>query len=388
MRKTKKFYTNLIDKDRKYITNLAFKRQSRTLFENAAIEVTPLTDAQKAEVDEFYMEHFGQKVPYSTHELLTSFTGVFDVRYIPMEIYYSDIEYTFDSNRPYIHVFENKNLVPYLAKAAGVKTPDTIWDNVDGLNFDGERNFVSRDQMAEIIRSYDKIFVKPSVGTSGGTGCKIYSDIQKENKDTRAIVDEILAEYKANFIVQDVIKNCESLRQIHPYSLNTSRLVTYIVDGQVKHMPGILRVGRNKMKVDNLSAGGILASIDDNGQMGDYTFSWKYDFKSETHPDTGFVFKDGFVKEYPKLIEAAEKMHRLLPNLKIVNWDFTIDDAGDPVLIEINGEGGSGFEMVQIGHAQGAFGDDTAHVLEITRDLNKLKKVDRDQAFALNNLWN
>ena len=41
------------------------------------------------------------------------------------------------------------------------------------------------------------------------------------------------------------------------------------------------------------------------------------------------------------MIETAERMHRSIPQLGVVNWDFTLDEDGTPLLIEANVLGGS-----------------------------------------------
>lgn len=48
---------------------------------------TELTKEQKEAIDKFYLENYGEKIPYNWHQLYTSFTGNFDEKYFPEFLY-------------------------------------------------------------------------------------------------------------------------------------------------------------------------------------------------------------------------------------------------------------------------------------------------------------
>ena len=72
-------------------------------------------------------------------------------------------------------------------------------------------------------------------------------------------------------------------------------------------------------------------------------------------------------------MKAAIKCHTFLPQLGVINWDFTIDDTGTPVLIEANIRYGS-IWLFEIAHGCGPFGQDTAEILQWMRKMRGLKK--------------
>jgi len=45
------------------------------------MEQRPLTDQEKSEIDTFYLENYGEKIPYMWHQYYTAVTGNFDVKY-------------------------------------------------------------------------------------------------------------------------------------------------------------------------------------------------------------------------------------------------------------------------------------------------------------------
>ena len=51
-----------------------------------------LTNKQKREIDTFYKQNYGKKIPYKWHRLYTSYTGIFDAQYIPELIFIPIIE--------------------------------------------------------------------------------------------------------------------------------------------------------------------------------------------------------------------------------------------------------------------------------------------------------
>lgn len=68
-------------------------------------------------------------------------------------------------------------------------------------------------------------------------------------------------------------------------------------------------------------------------------------------------------------------MHCAIPQVGVINWDFTIDKEGNPVLIEANINGGSVW-LFEMAHGVGAFGDKTADILKW---LNKMNKISPNQ---------
>ena len=60
----------------------------------------------------------------------------------------------------------------------------------------------------------------------------------------------------------------------------------------------------------------------------------------------------------------------------VVNWDFTIDEYGNPVLIEGNMRLG-GIWVFQMAHGKGAFGDKTSEILEWVKIMKQSSPSDR-----------
>lgn len=330
----------------------------------------PLSRTQKDAVDALYRPNYGHKVSYKWHSFYAGHNGIFSEKYIPLSIYYSEVEYFMNPNKAYIKVFEDKSIISLIAKSAGIQTPTALLTCNGTSCYDSDCNQLTLHEASARLRNAGSIFMKPSIDSCSGRGCKLYQMHDGTDSLTGESIQTILEKAGAHFLVQKVIRNHPSISAIYSKSLNTFRVITYQWKGEYYHAPVIMRIGRHGSTVDNACAGGIYIGVDPDGKLHDNAYSVKGEHLS-SHPDSGIIFKDYSIVPLTGIIESALKMHRLLPMLGIVNWDFTIDEQGHPVLIEANIVGG-GMWMIQIAHGKGLFEERTP---EILRWLKHMKSV-------------
>lgn len=102
----------------------------------------------------------------------------------------------------------------------------------------------------------------------------------------------------------------------------------------------------------------------------------------EKHPDSGIVFDGYKINGYAKVVDAALRMHKMLPELGSFAWDMTIDETGEPLLIEANILR-SGFWIIQCAHACAPFGERQTDVLRWIKKMKDLPYTKRsDYAFG------
>lgn len=92
---------------------------------------------------------------------------------------------------------------------------------------------------------------------------------------------------KGGFVVEEPIHQGHELALLHPESINTCRVSTFVVKGHVYINAVTLRIGVGRSIVDNAGAGGIFASVDfENGfvQSDARNYIGKH---YNLHPDTG-----------------------------------------------------------------------------------------------------
>ena len=335
-----------------------------------------LSSEEKTAIDDFYKKYYGRTVTHKWHSYFAGINQTFVKEYIPMSLHFSEIEYFMNPHKEYIKVFQDKSIISLLAISLGIISPMCLFKFTNGVFYDENFNLVDLNHVKDYLFDYGEIFIKPSIDSCGGRGCGIYDIHQGVDKLSGENLDTILKKAGKQFLIQNVIKNHESIRRIYDKSLNTFRIITYQWDDNIYNAPVAMRLGRNGSRVDNASAGGVYIAVDVNGQLHEKAYA--DDGSSITqHPDSGIVFKTYQIKSVQETIDAAKRMHRALSKLGIINWDFAIDEAGDPVLIEANTIGG-GMDMVQVAHGVTLFEERTPQILQwvaLMESLSPKKRV-------------
>ena len=324
-----------------------------------------LSEEQKRKIDEFFVANYGKKIPYEYHRYYSSYMNSFDEKYIPEFIFISEIEAKLNS-RDYSRVLADKNLLPLLVdKSTSCRCAKIFVSCTDGVLKNGRFELIDKVEAKEILKDAGLVFFKPSVDSSSGRDCCVYDFHNGTDSFSQKNLDEILHDCPENFNFQEIIRNCDSVKRLHPESLNTFRIVTYILNGKVYHFPVIMRIGRGKANVDNAHQGGIFIGVEDDGSLKECGFT-EFQDRFFEHPDTKIRFDGYCVPEVKQCILAAHEMQAKLPQTKLMSFDFVADENGMPVLIEINLQYQT-IWMSQMAHGKGAFGENTAEILNFIR---------------------
>lgn len=369
MNPVKKICLNFYDK---YIikSRTKTKKQQEKVYSKRYIK-NPLTEEQKQRIDDFYLANYGKKVSHVWHQYYTADSKKFDVKYFPEDLYIPKFEHFMNEQTEYCKVFEDKNLLKLLGKSAEVKTPETIISCSDGIYQDKDNNIISLKEVISCLKNVNqKVFIKPSKDSYGGKNC-VLLNLSKNDLD----IEKIIKEYGNNFVIQKPIKTCKALSDIHPSSVNTFRIITYIWNNKIYKTKANIRVGVGGSVVDNASSGGFSVGITDEGILQPFGI-YESGKRIYVHPDTGIKFENYYIPHVNKVFKAAEKLHKHIPQIGIINWDFTLDENNDPLLIEMNIRGGS-IDMCQKTHGEGAFGNNTEEILQWIKKMEKLNKVQR-----------
>lgn len=331
-----------------------------------------LTKEQKKSIDKFFKEHYGKKIPHTYHRFFTSFTGNFDVKYLPGMLYGPYLE-RFLTDVSYSNVFTNKNMLAIFARGLNVKMPQNIVIGSKNGYYDKDFHKITLSEVEELLKNAGEVFVKIAADSCGGRGCRIVNFVNGVDTNTNQTVLETLSALGTDFCVQELLVCHESIQKIYPGSVNTFRVITYILEGEVYHCPIIMRLGLGGSFTDNASLGGIFIAVDDDGTLHKTAFT-EYRETYTVHPDTNLVFEGHKIEHFDKVIELAKKLQFAIPQVAIVNWDFTINQEGEPVLIEANMKNevqAGSIWLPQIAHGKGAFGDNTEKVLQYIRSAKK-----------------
>ncbi len=328
-----------------------------------------LTQEQMKEIDDLYIENYGEKIPYTWHRHFTAFTGQFDKNYIPELLFIPEFEWFMDYKLEYTKVFSDKNILPMLAKNANVDMPKTIYSCTSGILQNAQHSIVSISDISDLSGEF---FMKPTVDSCSGQGCQVLKLENGVDSITGKTIMDIINSSGLDWVIQERLRCHHSISDIYPDSVNTFRIMTYVWKDQICHVPAIMRIGQGGSNVDNAHAGGMFIAIDDDGTLHEKAFT---EFKNEftEHPDTHLKYNGYQIMLFPEVLKAAKRCHSLIPQIGCINWDFTIDDNGNPILIEANIRGGS-IWLFQMAHGRGIFGDKTPEILKWLRMMKHMKK--------------
>lgn len=325
------------------------------------------TKQQQKEFDEFWKKNFGRKISNRWHKLYEACNGVYRVDYFPEYLYSTKLERIMN-DFSHCRVFSNKSLIDVLFnnKVEKVRAPEYYVFNDNGIFYDKNRNIISFDRALELLNNIGEVVIKPTVDTSSGSGVAILDIKDGINIRDNQTVEKILLNYSSNFIIQEKIKPCEELELLYPKSINTIRVITYILENKICVAPLNLRIGGGGGEVDNIHAGGMVIALDDEGNLGEFAYrlGWGDSFeKFSKHPDTNVVFKNYHLNFVPDIICAAKILHTQLSHVGVISWDFTVDSCGNIVVVEANYSGQS-IWFPQMISGRSFFSENTVNILK------------------------
>ena len=294
-----------------------------------------LTPEEKMAVDAFWRKYrFAFKPYYGTFKAYSRRSGIFDPRYLPHGLRDEHFILNYWSDAAYMYAMQDK---AYLEKYFNfIKQPKVYVRKMGGLLYDDQFNRISRgkaiDICCEILKGHKELIFKPS-GQKGGLGIEVL-DSSKQMR-----VEELLDHMPSPMVVQELICQHPDLARLNPGSVNSLRLTTMLFKGNFYPLAAFVKVGKEGNRVDNFFAGGVVVAVDI--QTGKF-FSWALTKKNNKRKTlrNGIHLDDEnaplVFPEYEKVLHMIEKCHYEVPMIKVISWDITVDQVGDPVLIEPN----------------------------------------------------
>ncbi len=327
------------------------------------------TEKQQKEFDEYWINNYGKKIKPWWNKLYESMNGVYHKDYFPEILYSTKLEPLLNSP-DYCRVFNDKSLISLLyGTAEKIVFSKAFLVCCNGTFCDGEHRLMGENDALLAINDIGECVIKPTVDTGSGHGVHILNIVGGKDIKTGKTTEEIIKTSGRNFIIQKKIHNSEKFSHIYPASLNTVRIISYIVDNEVHCAPAAMRIGAGGQEIDNIHNGGLCVGVNNDGTLKSTAYQLGYGdklIKYSTHPDTGVVFENYYIGNVKKLLDAAEELHLMTPYLGIISWDLTLDEEENVVLIEANCSKQSVW-FPQIVNEEPLFGKDTQYMIEKMR---------------------
>lgn len=140
-------------------------------------------------------------------------------------------------------------------------------------------------------------------------------------------------------LMENEIKNIDSIAAYNPTSLNTMRILTIHSSNAFNILMACLRIGAKGNKVDNISCGGSSSLIDLNTGCLCTPFVAnayrKIPTTQEGWVENPLMGKDRKIPYWDETIDMIKKAAMKVPEIHVVGWDVAITVDG-PILIEGN----------------------------------------------------
>src|SRR5215203_1861411 len=159
------------------------------------------------------------------------------------------------SYKEYGVLCEDKLLTYATLKAYDVPQPKLLFCFDHNTFFDSANNPVSNEVLDTLIKTStaEKVFIKPRFGL-GGRGIDVFNkEANNEFVNEHQIkldYNFFLKELKDNFyIAQEGLTQHESLNALYPHSVNTFRIMTECINGGVRVLYSLVRMGSGGQQI-------------------------------------------------------------------------------------------------------------------------------------------
>ena len=206
-------------------------------------------------------------------------------------------------------------------------------------------------EFESFLKNKDIVFAKVPNGEGGHGVTKI---IVKDN-DLKKLYKELLN--KKQFLIEEAIKQSKEVNEINSNVVNSFRVVSIYKDGKVYLVNNALRVNQGNDSVigctDDLYFSLNEKGIIDSNVVDDYGNIYR------EHPLTKKKFSEVKIKGVKEAFIMVEKLHKEIPQIRYIGWDFAFTDDG-PELVEGNEYPGYGlFQFYKLHNKR------TGHLKEI-----------------------
>lgn len=290
-----------------------------------------LTQQQKKEIQDFYLQNAGNKINLDYHTYYYFRNGIFSPKYVPSSFYKAHLVGRLNDLRV-ADAYTDKNQYDRLFPQ--INHPKAIVKCINGYYYYHNNIPISKNEAIQLCYNLDNAIIKPALESVHGS--KVNSLNAKNGVlDNGKSIEDLFNSYGKHFIVQERIQQHERMAALNPTSVNTIRLLTYRRENTIELLYAVVRIGRKGKIIDNESSGGLTTKINDDGCLAKYLIAPPSEGLLEK-TDTGIVVEGYQIPSYEKVVEIVKEMHLQLPYFNLAGWDIAVDTDGKPVFIEWN----------------------------------------------------
>jgi hypothetical protein len=291
----------------------------RVLLKNPGVR--PLERREVSDIRDYAKDRFGSVGYAPWLEFYTLFRGQFREGWIPANFFQhvampklNGLHSEIGASRSLMTRIISTPMLPDRAHFVGGE-----WRDVSGAHVD-------RDKVLSLIFGDDPEVCVKVESTSRGRG------VSFAHRDNTELAD---LERHGDLVVQSLIRQHPLFDDLSPNAVVTLRVMTGKLPGRAPFFIGsYLRCSLGKGRVVGESALRV-AVLDDDGTLAEFGSdpTWR---RYTTHPDTGAVLGGRQIPSYREMVTSCIELHDRIPQLSVIGWDVTLDEAGEILLMEVN----------------------------------------------------
>ena len=156
-----------------------------------------------------------------------------------------------------------------------------------------------------------------------------------ENADLKALYEKLKND---DMLVEEVIRQHHEIDRIYAGSLNTLRIATVRINGEMRILAAAFRCGSGNAMVDNVGSGGYAVCVDPETGTLISDGRGHGNLRCIRHPDTGTMFHGFRIPNWEYIISMLNEATVVVPGVGYTGWDVAVRE-NDAVLVEGNFEG-------------------------------------------------
>lgn len=196
-----------------------------------------------------------------------------------------------------------------------------------------------KDEFFEFCRRHPQFFVKP-VDSLQGRRTEIVNreDYKSQEELFAALLEK--GGTSPKILCEELIICEDSIRAIHPESVNSVRIYTYLkTNGDPTLVSSFIKAGQSGAIIDNVGPGGMLAAVDTETGLVYADAADERGHVFPVHPDTGFVFKGFQIPQWEELKKMVLEIAPTFPGVRLNGWDVALSKDKGWQVIEGNSRG-------------------------------------------------
>lgn len=285
-----------------------------------------LDQEQKAAIRKYYKGCARFSLIY--HRVYAGRVGHLDLNYMPDELYYGYIE-PYYNDREAARYIDNKAM--YYRYFPTECLPKLTTMRMGSIWYDAKLNPIPAPRVLDLIRENpDEMVLKIAENSEGGAGV-FFLDRDDPVSDFRKRMRYI----DRDVVVQESVKQHGDYAVLHPQSVNSIRVMSFLHDRGVDILTTCVKTGVGGCRTDNLSSGGMLVGVRDNGVTGDLG-AMHDGIVTREHPTLHYVLAGHPVSHIDKAHELVRKLHPIMGKFRLASWDIVITEDGRALLLETN----------------------------------------------------